>query len=48
MKNEKQGAKKRVKKPIEKSPCVLRAVVLAKDAIEAARIAGWSRAKKRG
>ena len=48
MKNEKQGAKKRVKKPIEKEPRVLQARVLAKDAIEAARIAGLEPCKEAG
>ena len=46
MKNERQGAKKRVKKPIEKGLRVLQARVLAKDAIEAARIAGLEPCKE--
>ena len=48
MKNEKQGAKKPVKKPVEKDPRVLWARVLAKDAIEAARIAGLEPRKEAG
>ena len=48
MKNKKQGVKKRVKKPIEKEPRVLQAKVLAKDAIEAARIAGLEPRKEAG
>ena len=48
MKNEKQGVKKPVKKPVEKGPCVLRARVLAKDTIEAARIAGLEPCKEAG
>ena len=48
MKNEKQGAKKRVRKPVGKDPHTLWAKVLAKDAIEAARIAGLEPRKEAG